>query len=252
MWIRTFIGLVALLIFGGCAARRDIAYWRVKDMVLGPAAVVDLQGRNERISASIPKRILQELMLAHLRISRSAGIEAELLLVDGEDPNAFAGMVNERPVIGINLGMVKLIGDNIHEYAALLGHEAGHWAKGHVDASKFRSNTLDVIGTIVGAGLGAAGVPASGLITGLGLDMIDASYSRDEEREADLAAIDYLYAANYDPKGALTLFEKMIKNSQGLHLPFLASHPTGQERMENIKALIEAKQSLQSAKDKEP
>ena len=141
-------------------------------MVLSGTTQVRLQGRDERIVATIPTRTLQELMLAHLRISRTARIEAELLIVEGEEPNAFAGLANERRVIGINLGIIKLIGDDINQYAALLGHEAAHWSKGHVDASHLRANTLKVIGTVVSVGLGAAGVPASGLITGMGLDLI--------------------------------------------------------------------------------
>lgn len=255
MVIKVFISLILLSALCGCSARRDVAYWRVKDMVLGTATIIELQGRNEQIMASIPKRTLQELMLAHLRISRAARIEAELLIVDGSDPNAFAGIVNQRPAIGINLGMIKLIGDDISQYAALLGHEAAHWAKGHVDASKLRANTLDVIGTLVSVGLSAAGVPASGLITGLSLDLIDASYSRDEEREADTIAIDYVLASNHDPQGAVTLFEKMMQQPRGFGLPFLSSHPSDQERIDNFRALIERKKSApvtQSLKDNEP
>lgn len=252
MVAKTFIGMAVLLTLCSCSARRDRLAWRVKDMVLAQATIIALQGPNERIMASIPKRTLQELMLAHLRISRTAGIEAELLIVDGNDPNAFAGFADKRAVVGINLGMIKLIGDDVHQYAALLGHEAAHWAKGHVDASKFRSNTLDVIGTIISGGLGAAGVPASGLITGLGLDIIDASYSRDEEREADATAIDYLLANNYDPQCAIALFDKMIKTSSGFSLPFLSSHPSDQERIENFRKLIEAKKTPAIAKDQQP
>jgi predicted Zn-dependent protease len=196
--------------------------------------------------ASIHRKTLQELMLAHLRISRAAGIEADLLLVNGEEPNAFAGLFSDRRVIGVSLGMVKLIGDDINQYAALLGHEAAHWSKGHIDASSLRANTLKVIGTVVGAGLGAAGVPAGGLITGVGLDLIDASFNRDQERDADAASVDYVIANNYDPQGAITLFEKMMKNSSRFSLPFLSSHPSDQERIERFKALIESKRPPQS------
>jgi len=246
--MKTFIALVLLVALSGCAtARRERMVWRVKDVVLAESPVVNFGGAGDTVMASIPTRLLQELMLAHLRISRSAGITAELLLTDGDDPNAFAGMLSDRPVIGINLGMVKLIGENINEYAALLGHEAAHWAKGHIDATRLRRSTLEVIGTVVSAGLGAGGVLGAGTLAGLGLSMIDASYSRDQEREADAAGIDYVVANNYDPTGAVTLFEKMIQQAKGPRVPFLASHPSDQERLENIKALIDAKKSLAGA-----
>jgi Zn-dependent protease with chaperone function len=181
-------------------------------------------------------------MLAHIRISRTANVQSELYISDGDDPNAFAGPdINGRQIIGINLGMVKLIGDDRNEYAALIGHEAAHLARGHVDSGRLRTNTLDLIGTVVGAGLGMAGVPAAGLISGLGVDLVDSAYNRDQEREADAVGVEYMIANQYDPKAAIRLHEKMLKQGSGFRLPFLSSHPSSDERIENLKALIDAK-----------
>jgi len=184
-------------------------------------------------------------MLAHLRISRTAGMPSEFYIVDGEEPNAFAGIVNGQRVTAISLGMVKLINGDIHEYAALIGHEVAHWANGHVDTGRIRSHTLSAVGTLVGVGLSAAGVPAAGLISGLGVDLIDSSFDRDQEREADAQSIDYLIANNYNPWAAIRLHEKFLKIDRGLRLPFLSSHPSSEERMQNLKAVIDAKQSSQ-------
>jgi Zn-dependent protease with chaperone function len=65
-----------------------------------------------------------------LRISRAANIQSDLYIVEGDDPNAFATFVNGQRVIGINLGMVKLIDGDVNQYAALIGHEAAHWTDG--------------------------------------------------------------------------------------------------------------------------
>jgi predicted Zn-dependent protease len=226
----------------GCSAQGKL-YWRAKDFVLDRSSMVGLRGPNEQILLTIPTRTMQEMTLAHLRINRAAKIHSDLYIVEGDEPNAFAAFVNGQRVIGINLGMVKLIGGEVNEYAALIGHEAAHWAKGHVDSGKTRTNSLNALGTLVGVGLSAAGVPAAGLISGLGVDLIESSYSRDEEREADAQSIDYLLVNNYDPGGAITLHEKFLKRDRGLRLPFLASHPSSEERIESLKALIEAKKT---------
>jgi predicted Zn-dependent protease len=81
------------------------------------------------------------------------------------------------------------------------------------------------------------------LISGLSVDLIDASYNRDQEREADAQGIDYLLLNNYDPWGAVTLHEKLLQMDRGLRLPFLSSHPSSEERIQNLKTLIEAKKS---------
>lgn len=225
----------------GCATRQTL-YWRVKDMVIGTTPVVALANPEQKVLLSIPANTLQQIMLAHLRISRTAGVPSELYIVDGDEPNAFADLVDGRKVTGINLGMVKLIDGNIDEYAALIGHEAAHWAKGHGSSGATRGRTLSAIGTAVGLGLSAAGVPAAGLISGLGVDLIDSAFDRDQEREADALSIDYMIANQYDPQGAIRLHEKFLKIDPGLRLPFLSSHPSGEERIRNLKTLIEQKQ----------
>jgi len=90
--------------------------------------------------------------------------------------------------------------------------------------------------------LGAAGVPGAGYITGFGADLIEAAYSRDDEREADALGIDYMIANSFDPGAAVRLHEKMLKLNDRLRIPFLSSHPSSQERIESLKKLIEQKQ----------
>jgi predicted Zn-dependent protease len=235
------LGLAWLV--SSCSAAREQTGWRVRDMVLRQTSAVHLRDRNEQIVATLPAKTLQQIMLAHLRISRSANVQTELFIVEGDQANAFAGVEAGQRIIGINIGMVKLLGNDIDAYAALLGHEAAHWAKGHIDAGQLRASTLNALGTLVGAGLGAAGVPAAGALAGLGVELIDSSFSRDQEREADAASIDYLLANGYDPRGALRMQEKMAEVDRGYRLPFLSSHPSGDERIANLKALIESKQA---------
>jgi len=186
---------------------------------------------------------MQKLLLAHFRVTRAAGVQADLLIVEGNDPNAFAGLVNGRPTIGINLALLKLIGDDVDEFASLLGHEAAHLARGHGGSGRTRSSTLQAIGSVVGMGLGAAGVPAGGTIAGLAVELIDTAYSREEEREADALGVGYARSAGYDPYGAIRFQEKLLRVSGGSLLPFLSSHPSGEERIENLKALVEGKKS---------
>jgi len=245
--MKPFIFALLLAILAGCStsistSNGNVA-WRVREMALAPTSTVTLYGTGETVLLVMDKQTVQRLLLAHFRITRSAGIQAELFIVEGEEPNAFAGVLDGRRMIAINLGMVRLIGGNIDEFAALLGHEAAHWAKGHVDSSQARSSTIQGIGTLIGVGLGIAGVPAAGVITGLGAGLIEATYSRDDEREADALSVDYLVANGFDPQAAVRLQEKMLKLPGARKVSFLSSHPSGEERVENLKKLIDAKQS---------
>ena len=239
--MKKFILTILCLISAGCAIGSNRLYWRVKDMVLLQGPVLDLANPNEKILLSVPTKTMQEMMLAHLRISRTAGMPSEFYVFDGDQPNAFAGIINGHRVTAISLGMIKLIDGDINEYAALIGHEVAHWAKGHVDAGRTRSHTLNAVGTLVGVGLSAAGVPAAGLISGLGADLVDSSFDRDQEREADALSIEYMMANNYDPWAAIRLHEKFLKIDRRLRLPFLSSHPSSEERIKNLKSVIQSK-----------
>jgi len=236
--------LCIVWLLAGCATHsQGNLFWNVRELATVPVPTVALLGPNEKIILTLNTQTVQKLMLVHLRISRTANVQTDLLLVEGDDPNAFAGLVRERRAVVISTGMVKLIGDDVNEFAALLGHETAHWAKGHVDAGQTRANTLQGIGTLIGVGLGVAGVPGAGYITGLGANLIEASYSRDDEREADASSIDYMLANGFDPAAAVRLHEKMLQLPAGVRIPFLSSHPSGEERIENLKKLIDAKKS---------
>jgi predicted Zn-dependent protease len=237
---RLYFGFL-LLFFAACANPLHY-YWNVRELVLTPLPIVDLAAPDHRVLISIDKRTLQKLFLSHVRITRAANIQTELVLVDGEDPNAFTAFISRRRAVAINLGMVKLISNEDDEFAALLGHETAHWAKGHVDSGKSRSSTVQGLGPLASVGLGMAGVPAAGLISGLGADIIESSFSRDDEREGDAWGIDYMMAAGSDPWAAVRLQEKMLGLPAGVGIPFLSSHPNGQERIENLKQVIAAKE----------
>ena len=230
-----------LLVLSGCAPRAFNFGWQVRELALAPVSAITLVSPSEKVMGTVSKLTLQKFLLAHFRVSKAAGIQAELLLVDGTAPNAFAGSPNGRPTIAVNLAMLELLQEDVNEFASLLGHEAAHIAKAHEAAGQTRSNTLQAIGSAVGMGLGAAGVQAGGLISGVAVDLIDTGYSREDEREADALGVEYARTAGYDPNGAVRLQEKLIKASSGPLIPFLSSHPSGLERINRLKSLIAAK-----------
>ena len=74
---------------------------------------------------------MQDMFLAHTRISRTTNVQCDLYIAAGDVPNAFAGTdATGRNIMGIDVGMVKLVGADANVYAVLIGHEAAHLAKG--------------------------------------------------------------------------------------------------------------------------
>lgn len=115
------------------------------------------------------------------------------------------------------------------QVAGVLAHEIGHLIHAHV-TRKLVSQSL------VGLGVALATGGDPGLIgQGAGW-LIDQSYSRQAEGEADQAALEILFAADIDPGGLADFLEQMAA-SQTVALPaFLSSHPDGLKRAETLRA----------------
>ena len=64
-------------------------------------------------------------------------------------------------------------------------------------------------------------------------------YSRLHESEADAIGLKYAAGAGYDPRAAITFWQKMGQASEGQSRPpeFLSTHPSGETRIKNLTAL---------------
>ena len=82
---------------------------------------------------------LTMLEAVHERIEFAAEYPAVLVIVRGETPNAFATIVNDRPIIGINFAMLDAVGMDEAQFAALIGHELAHLKLEHGEAQRKRS-----------------------------------------------------------------------------------------------------------------
>src|SRR3954464_4381642 len=156
----------------------------------------------------------------------------EFVVLDNSVPNAWALPGGK---IAVNRGLLTAL-DNESELAAVLGHEIVHAAARHGAKAQER-------GTLMQAGLAVAQIGAavegvdqnlSGLLlqgAGVGAQMAQMKYGRDQELEADQYGMRYMKRAGYDPTGAVTLQEKFVKiANEGEHKQswvegLFASHP---------------------------
>jgi len=52
-----------------------------------------------------------------------------------------------------------------------------------------------------------------------------------------------MLASGFDPAAAVRLHEKVLKLPSDVRIYFLSGHPSGEERIENLKKIIEAKKA---------
>ena len=226
--------LTLLLLLSACWLIRKPRVWEVDELAQRGGTLVALWNYNDD-SLYVKMQTIQKLREAHERITGGVGLGTRLIIIPGDEPNAYATFAwwEGKRVIAINTGMLMIVGDDIGEYAALLCHEAAHWVKGHVEWGLVRWTTLQAIGAAIDT---AVKIPLGGFAG----DVVDRYFSREDEREADSLSVSCMAANGYEPRAAVRLWEKLLTLNVDTNLTFLKTHPSWEERIENLKRLIKA------------
>jgi hypothetical protein len=125
--------------------------------------------------------------------------------------------------------------ENEAELAALVGHELGHVNARHT-ASQMSKGMLTnaVVGGVAAMAGGNDGLGRIASSLGmLGAGMLLASYSRDNERQADALGLEYMVRTGYGPEGFAGLMDMLRSlskhNPSTIELMF-STHPMSDER----------------------
>ena len=246
------IAWLSLFIINNSSAAPFSYTWRIEDLARINADTVELRDNKNRLLKRVDAKQMIYLYSVMQAIEEVSELRSELLVTDGEQPNAFAtkGMAELVPqdadskneaeagnkevslqgnaiadankvdeenaveinIIGINFGMLDLLGLDVHMAAALIGHELGHLKLNHGEDHKTKRRT-DI------------------------RTAANTKYSRDNEREADYLGAIWAVEAGYDPAGAVRLQELVYKKTKHLSGGFSGSHPSSIERITKLKSL---------------
>src|ERR1039457_6488103 len=126
-------------------------------------------------------------------------------VIDGEELNAFA---LPGGYVFVYTGLIKLASEE-DEFAGALAHEIAHVAARHMTCQATKSQIAGVAGAIPDVLLGGWTGLIVGQATNAAIPMTFLSFTRHDESEADYLGVQYMYAAGYDPTGAVSIFEKL-------------------------------------------
>jgi predicted Zn-dependent protease len=154
--------------------------------------------------------------------------------VDDDEVNAFA---DEGGQIYLHRGLLDYL-ETDEEIAAVMAHEMGHQIADHVDEDKGSVIIGALIGGLLMGGVAAAGganqdgindMSAVGLEYGGRIGML--SFSKEQEREADLLAAYLLARAGIDLERAGRTFDVLAKLDDKETASWKDTHPAGPERI---------------------
>ena len=169
------------------------------------------------------------------------------MVLNNSVPNAWALPGGK---IAVNRGLLTELQSEA-ELAAVLGHEIVHAAARHGAKAQERGTLLQVglAAAQIGAAVSDVDTNVAGLLiqgAGVGAQLVQQKYGREQELEADQYGMKYMKLAGYDPVGAVTLQETFVRLSQqegakqqGWLDGLFASHPPSTERVEQNKRAVE-------------
>lgn len=153
---------------------------------------------------------------------------------DAETVNAWA-MAGGR--MAVYSGLVEKIQPSDDELAQVLGHEISHALAKHTAERMSVALATNLMLTAIAIGTdNQYALQGASLAAVLAIQLPN---SRTAESEADVIGLELAARAGYDPRAAVTLWQKMNAVDGGARPPeFLSTHPAPGTRMETLNALV--------------
>ncbi|MBT8370378.1 MAG: M48 family metallopeptidase [Deltaproteobacteria bacterium] len=170
------------------------------------------------------------------------------IIDDPETVNAWA-MAGGK--MALYTGLVEKIKPSDDELAQVLGHEIAHALAKH-SAEKMSVAMASQIGVMaVGVATKSDGLALTGasLAAALAVQMPN---GRAAESEADRIGIELAAKAGYDPRAAVTLWQKMAKVGGKGPPEFLSTHPAPENREKKLASLVPQMMPYYQQKGKRP
>jgi len=136
--------------------------------------------------------------------------------------------------IAVYSGLITKLNLSDDEIAAVVGHEIAHALREHARerASEQMGAQVLISGASILLGTGQAGSDLGGVFYKAFFGLPN---SRLHETEADRIGVEIAARAGYDPRAAITLWQKMARASGASDGPeFLSTHPSAETRLKDL------------------
>jgi predicted Zn-dependent protease len=130
-------------------------------------------------------------------------------------------------------GLIESLDLSDAELATVLAHEVAHALREHTRerVSRAYAQQLVLSGAAAVTGVGEGVANMANMVAEVTFQL---PFSRDQESEADQIGLELMARAGYDPRAAVTLWNKMSAAASSGQPKFLSTHPAPKERIKDI------------------
>lgn len=259
MRVRGVLLLLCMAALSGCAGAQfklpqvtEAEISQASLAVAGKTDSLDVHERSDGESREMVEHVTKRLRRVAPEVCQHAETSCffNVVYVDDDFPNALA---LEGGRIEVYRGLLQYL-ESEDELAAVIGHEMGHHIAEHLQEKQQNA----AIGAVIAGILTAGAIAATGgnsynpyqaqdtinQSMRLGASIGAISFSKEQEREADLVGAYLLERAGYNLFRAGRLYEVISAMDDKTRSSWLDTHPAGPERVAAWqKAIIEVRQS---------
>lgn len=205
---------------------------------LGAQSANEILKNSKVIKNTKDSKRVQDVSTRIAKATNRSDFEWEFYLIEGKEVNAFCLPGGK---IFVYTGLLKLV-DNDDELATVIGHEVAHALLRHGAERSSMQTIQQMGGNVLGLIISGAAPEYSSVFNlayGVGSNVgVMLPFSRSHELEADEVGIVLMQRAGYDPKYALSFWQKMAQTSSGSQMEFLSTHPSDEKRIAQIKEIL--------------
>ena len=192
------------------------------------------QGKLDRNPQQVQRvRAITRRLVPHTASFRSdaPGWQWEANVITDEQVNAWCMPGGKMVVYS---GLIEKLNLTDDELAAIMGHEIAHALREHSreQISQQMATGLAVNVAAAAFGLGDVGSQLAGMVADVTFNL---PRSRGAEVEADRIGVELAARSGYNPHAAVSVWEKMLKNTSGGPPQFLSTHPSPENRLADLK-----------------
>ncbi len=134
--------------------------------------------------------------------------------------------------IGVYTGLITRLKLTDDELAAVIGHEIAHALREHVREQMSLQYASQLPGLVLAIATGSRALGQLGdMVTNVSLTL---PRSREAEAEADQIGVELAARAGYDPRAAISLWQKMGQAGGSRPPEFLSTHPSAESRQQDL------------------
>lgn len=182
-------------------------------------------------------RVIADRLIPQVTVFRPDALkwQWEVNLETNEQLNAYCAPGGK---IMFFTGIIQKLSLTDDEIAAIMGHEMAHALREH-GRERMSQAMAQQLGVQLGTQL--LGMQDQAQLAEMGAQLLfGLPNSRGQESEADVVGLELMARAGFNPRGAVSLWEKMGRAGGGGGPAFLSTHPSGPQRIAELQARLPA------------